>query len=208
MRLAMELLSKHNLDLDQISSALHDRDVVEWEVVLKLDPWIRTILQAACKLYYTRFFMRPIYRGYFGDRKEWHPTFVGSEENISVTTEVAQWLIKSVRLESNAHFHESYERRSFRSGAADRIFERANLLISEEKSAGPPTSTNSLMVLRNKLEKANQNYLDNLHLGNFKSRGSYYDSDAYGRGEAFGNTVNLGQRKKLKAITMSGLSTS
>jgi len=69
MKLAMELLSKHNLDLTSIADNSSYIEVTESEAFLKLDPWIRAILHAVCKLYYTEFFMRPIYRGYYYDRK-------------------------------------------------------------------------------------------------------------------------------------------
>jgi len=202
MRLAMELLAKHNLDMAQVGDAGEDIDIVEFDAHMKLEPWIRRILHAACALYYTRLIMRPVYRGAFGDRKEWHPTFVGSEENIDCTMEVATWLIGSVRAESNALFSHAFERRSFRVGAADKILQRAMDLIVEEKQVAGATPGNSLMVLRNELESANQKYMDKKNLGTFQSRGGYHDRAAYGQGQEFGSNVNLGKTKKTKAITM------
>ncbi|MBS1997350.1 MAG: hypothetical protein JSS86_13610, partial [Cyanobacteria bacterium SZAS LIN-2] len=161
------------------------------------------VLSAACKLYYTQYYMRPVYRGYFRDRKEWHPTFVGTEENINVTMEVAGWLIGSIRAESNYLFYEQYERRSFRLGAAHKVLERACALVDEEKRNCAKGSSNSLMILRNDLEKANQKHMEKQNFGTFQSRGSYYDGDAYDQGESFGNTVNLGKSSKPKAITMN-----
>ncbi len=200
MKLAMELLSKHNLDMAQVADSAEDVDVVEVDAYLKLDPWIRSIMHAACTLYYTRFIMRPIYGGYYGDRKEWHPTFVGTPENIDCTMEIATWLIDSIRQESNWLFRAACERRSFRVGAADRILERANQLIAEEKQNCGSTPSNSLMVLRNQLESANQKYMDKKNLGTFQSRGSYHDRSAYGLGQSFGNNVNLGKTVKPKAL--------
>jgi len=200
MKLAMELLSKHNLDMAQVADSAEDVEVVEVDAYLKLDPWIRSIMHAACTLYYTRFIMRPIYGGYYGDRKEWHPTFVGTPENIDCTMEIATWLIDSIRQESNWLFRAAYERRSFRVGAADRILERANQLIAEEKQTCGSTPSNSLMVLRNQLESANQKYMDKKNLGTFQSRGSYHDRSAYGLGQSFGNNVNLGKTVKPKAL--------
>lgn len=202
MKLAMDLLSKHNLDLSAIGGLCNESEVLECAVQLKLEPWIRAVLQAACKLYYTRFYMRPVYRGYFADRKEWHPTFVGTEQNIGVTIEVASWLMNSIRLESNWLYTEPYERRSFRLGAAHKLYERACTMIDEEKSAGICSGSTELMVLRNALESANENHLAKMNLGQFQSRGSYYDDAAYGQGEAFGDSVNLGRKSKVKQITM------
>jgi hypothetical protein len=203
MKLAMELLAKHNLDLTSITDHSGDIDVAEAPVFLKLDPWIRCVLRAVCKLYYTEFFMRPVYRGYYSDRKEWHPTFVGTAENINVTIEVAAWLINSIRIESNWLFTEQYERRSFRLGAANRLYERACQLIAEEKNNCNGSASNSLMVLRNDLEKVNRKHMERKNLGTFQSRGSYYDGDAYGMGESYGNTVSLVRNSRPRSITMS-----
>ena len=202
MKLAMDLLSKHNLDLSTVAATSNNIDVTEVAVFLKLEPWIRSVLHAACKLYYTKFYMRPLYRGYYNDRKEWHPTFVGTEENINVTIEVAGWLMNSIRQESNWLFTEQYERRSFRLGAAHKLLERACSLIDAETKNCAQASSTSLMVLRNDLEKANDKHMARKNLGTFQNRGSYYDGDAYGMGESYGNTVNLGRSSKPKAITM------
>lgn len=204
MKLAMELLSKHNLDMAQVADTAEDVDVIEFDARLKLDPWIRTVLQAACTLYYTRFIMRPIYGGAYGDRKEWHPTFIGTDENIDCTIEIALWLIQSIKQEGNCYYKQGYERRSFRVGAADKIYERAKQLIAEEKQTCGTTASNSLMVLRNQLESANQKYLDKIDLGTFQSRGSYHDREAYGLGQSFGSNVNLGKSGKPKALPNFG----
>ena len=202
MKLAMELLSRHNLDINIVVDASREIGITEVEMILKLDPWIRSVLHAACKLYYTRFYMRSVYRGYFCDRKENHPTFIGTEENINVTIEVAGWLLNSIRAEGNCLFKEPYERRSFRLGAAHKLYDRACKLVEEESRNCAQSSSNSLMVLRNDLEKANERYMARLNCSTFYGRGSYYDDDAYGQGETFGESVNLGKSSKPKAITM------
>ena len=202
MKLAMDLLSKYNLDLAKVKDGADDNNVVEIKVLLKLDPWIRAVLHAACKLYYTSFFMRPEFRGYYRDRKEWHPTFVGTKENIEVTMDVAAWLMHSIRLESNYLYTEQYERRSFRLGAAHRLYERACQLIDEEKQLGSAHGGNSLILLRDRMVGANERYKKKKNLGTFQSRGSYYDGEAYGQGESFADTVNLGKNTSIKSITV------
>jgi Protein of unknown function (DUF2786) len=203
MKLAMELLSKHNLDMAAVADLSCEHTVCEFEAYLKLDPWVRFVVKAACKLYYTEFIMRPVYRGYYGDRKEYHPTFVGTEENIVVTLEVLAWLLDSIRWESNCLFYEAHERRSFRLGAAHKLFERACQLVQEEcQSASTASGSTALTVLRNELERANKRYLDSKNLGTFKARATYSDSDAYDMGSVFGNSVNLGKKSKIRAITM------
>lgn len=201
MKLALELLSKHNLEMAHVADISEDVDVIEYQAFLKLDPWIRTIMHAACTLYYTRFIMRSAYGGYYSDRKEWHPTFVGTAENIDCTMEIASWLIDSIKQESNWLFRDASLRRSFRVGAADRILQRATELIAEEKQVCGNTPSNSLMVLRNQLESANQKHMDKKKLGTFQSRGSYHDRTAYGLGQSYGNNVSLGKTAKPKALS-------
>lgn len=205
MKLAMELLAKHNLDMTAVADLAHscEHSVSEFKAHLKLDPWVRFVVKAACKLYYTEMLMRPVYRGYYEDRKEYHPTFIGTEENIAVTMELAGWLLDSIRWESNCLYYEPYERRSFRLGAAHRLFERACQIVSEEaQTAADGSSSTSLVVLRNELERANRRYLDGMKLGTFKARTTYSDSSAYDTGSAYGNSVNLSKKSKIKAITV------
>lgn len=204
MRLALELLAKHNLDLERVNNNIDELDIVEVAIKLKLEPWIRWVLRASCTLYYTDYIMSPVYRGYFGDRKEYHPVFIGTKENIAVTIELAIWLINSIRSESNWLYSEQFERRSFRLGASHKLAERAAELVEEERvtAAGGSTKSNQLLVLRNNLQSANQNYLAQMNLKTFHSKSSYCSDDAYGRGESFGDSVNLGKKSKLKAITM------
>lgn len=211
MKFAMELLAKHNLSLSEVQSSTFDVEIQEIFVQLRLDPWVRFILTAACKLYYTDFMMRPVYKNY--NRKEYHPVFIGTEENIKVTIEMASWLMNSVRIESNWLFDEAYERRSFRLGASHKIFERAQTLIQEEKAQSAScgdvdvdgnrnTAGTSLMVIRNKLEKANADYVAKKSSGTFKSRGSSAAPEAYDMGQAYGDSVNLGKTPKSRALTM------
>jgi hypothetical protein len=209
MKFAMDLLAKHNLSMSEVQSSTFDVEIQEIFVQLRLDPWVRFILTAACKLYYTDFMMRPVYKNY--NRKEYHPVLIGTEENVKVTIEMASWLMNSVRIESNWLFDEAYERRSFRLGASHKIYERALTFIQEEKdqNAGTVTGTGagnttgtSLMVIRNKLEKANAEHIAKQSSGTFKGRGSSAAPEAYDMGQAYGDSVNLGKTPKSRALTM------
>ncbi len=202
MKLAMELLAKHNLDIAAVTELSFDHDISEYQAFLKLDPWTRYVLHAACTLYYTELILRSEYRGYYRNRKEYHPTIVGTEENIAVTVEVASWLINSIRCESNCLFSEAHERRSFRLGAAHRVYERAREIVKEESlTTSNSTGSSALTVLRNGLEQANKRYLASKNLGTFKGRSTYSDSSAYDMGSIYGDSVNLGKNTSRKAIT-------
>ncbi|MBU6454800.1 MAG: DUF2786 domain-containing protein [Cyanobacteria bacterium REEB67] len=206
MKLALDLLAKHNLDLDALSDNTADPNLTTVSVNLRPEPWIRSILFAVCKLYYTRYYIRTYYSQTSYTKKQ-EPIFVGTEANINVSIEMSGFLIRSIRQESNQLFATPYERRSFRLGAAEAIYMRACAMVAAEKAeaANTPLSgqgRNSLIILRNKLEKANDDYMHGLNLGRFKSRGTYYDGGAYGMGESYGQSVDLGRSSKPKAITM------
>ena len=110
--------------------------------------------------------------------------------------------MESIRIESNFLFRDNYELRSFRLGAAHRLCHRAHFLREEENAPAKPANGTAMLVLRNKLEKANKDYMAKLGLGKFYSKGSSADSNAYGLGEAFGESIDLNRNPRTRAITM------
>ena len=200
MQAAMDLLAKHNLSMAHIDKATLDIEPEEATANFRLEPWIRSVISAACTLYYTSWYMRS-YRHWDG-RIDRQPVFVGTEENITVTIDMAGWLINSIRLESNRLYKDAFERRSFRLGAADRVFARALELVRKEEESAVTTPGTSLMVIRNKFEKANDEHMSKKNLSTFKPRAVYLNLDAFADGESFGNQVGLdrqlnGGRKRL-----------
>lgn len=199
MQFAMDLLAKHNLTLSHLENDMSHLSTMEVDGDFRLDPWVRIVLKAACKLYYTEVYISGRY-DYLSWRKVNVPVFVGTAENIAVTMEVATWLMNSIRKESNRAYRDEYERRSFRMGAADRIFERAIEMMEAEKKTSTSRAGTSLMVIRNQLERANQKHLSKIQLHPFKSRGSYVERDAYTDGEAYGNRVPLESQRNTARV--------
>jgi len=192
MQFAMDLLAKHNLSMSLLEGTA-DVSICEVEGDFRNDPWIRHVLLAACKLYYTELYISKRF-----DPIRWQtravPVFVGTAENIAVSMDVASWLLNSIRKESNRLYKDEYERRSFRSGAAIRILDRAHEMVEKEKRAGETTTGTGLVVLRNQLERANQDHLAKLNLRHRRSRRSCVDIDAYTSGEDYGGRVRLNRR--------------
>lgn len=191
MQAAMDLLAKHNLSLTQVDDATFNLELDEVTANFKTDPWIRTILSAACKLFYTDYYFKGT-RNWQG-RLERFPVFVGTPENIAVTIEMAGWFIQSVRQESNFLYTDAFERRSFRLGAARRIYARALEMMKAELDTMESSGT-SLVVLRNQFESANAAHLAAKNLGKFKSRGVYLDQAAYADGKMYGDQVGLNRQ--------------
>jgi len=192
MQAAMDLLAKHNLNMTQVNNSSLEIRPEEVRVNLKLDPWIRDVLSAACRLYYTDYYMTGN-RNWQG-RIERHPVFVGTAENIAVTIDMAAWLINSIRQESNRVYREQFERRSFRVGAADRILRRAFEIRKVERQNSATTTGTDLMVLRNQFEQANQKHMSSKSFQPFKPRTIYLDEGAFTDGVAFGAQVGLNRQ--------------
>src|ERR1700729_63455 len=57
MQFAMDLLAKHNLTLSQVECDISKLSTIAVDGDFRLEPWVRLILQAACKLYYTEFYI-------------------------------------------------------------------------------------------------------------------------------------------------------
>ena len=193
MQFAMDMLAKHNLSVAEIMQAGQgangdDVKVGEFESDIRLERWTKDICSAVCKLYYCDYYMTEALTANLAIRTV--PVFIGTKENVAVAVEVANFLIKSVRKESNAAFVEPMRRRSFRQGAARRIYERAAEMLAAEKHSGESTGT-SLVVVRNGLEKANQSYLSTIKLTYTTARVSYIDGDAYNQGQQYGESVGL-----------------
>ena len=189
MQAALDLLAKHNLSIAEISKTTLDIQPEEIRGTFKMEPWIRGVLAATCKLYYTDYYLSG--QRHFDGRIERFPVFIGTAENIAVTIDMATWLIKSIRQESNKLYKEAHERKSFRLGAADRIFDRAGELTRAEKNANATAVGTSLMVIRNQFELANEKHLAKKNLRPFKARPMHLDFDAFSSGEAFGEQVGL-----------------
>lgn len=187
MQFAMELLSKHNLSVAQVQGQALEISVCAVEGNFRLERWIQYLLDAVCKLYYTDY--------YISIRKT--AMFVGTAENIAVSIDVAEWLIESIRKESNRLYKDNHQRRSFRLGAAWKILLRAIDLVVEEKvSTKSKTPGTSLTIVRNQLERANQDYLSRLDLRQTKRRCVYIDQDSFDSGSSYGDGVTLGKQAK------------
>lgn len=201
MRFALELLAKHNLTVAQVQGPSLGIQIEEMGANFKLDPWIRYVLSAACKLYYTRYYISSYFDWVTYCRKK-VPVFVGTTENLEVTIEMAHRLIYSIRIESNRLYRTEYERRSFRLGAAIKVCQRATDLVAAEKQHSNESSGTSLTLVRNRLERANEEWMRKKNLGTFKSRAVYYDPEAYDDGTAYGDQVQLGAAgKKVRRLT-------
>lgn len=168
MQFAMDFLAKNNLSVvDQ--ECFEPLVIVEATGDFRLEPWVRVILSSACALYYTDFYTTKRY-DLWRDTSKDVPLIVGTRDNVEVTIEMTKWLLNSIRTESNQQYKEVPLRRSFRLGAADRLFERALEMLQAESSVSSAVPGSVREVIRSQLQQANRDYLATLDLKPLKPR--------------------------------------
>jgi|AGTN01.1.fsa_nt_gi hypothetical protein len=168
MQYAMDFLAKNNLSVaDQ--ECFEPIVIVEATGDFRLEPWARVILSSTCALYYTDFYTTKRYDSWRDTSKD-VPLIVGTRDNVEVTIEMTKWLLNSIRTESNHQYKEVPLRRSFRLGAADRLFERALEMLQAESSVSSAVPGSVREVIRSQLQQFNRDYLATLDLQPLKPR--------------------------------------
>lgn len=158
-----------------------------------------TVAAAVSKLFFCKYYFAR--RG----RDQARHTFVGKESNAATAEEVSRTLIESIRRESNRAMRKAGEnatwRRSFATGAAFKIQERINELMTSSQIEGVSSSMALVLVdLRASENAANALFIQNagVRLRPSKARASTRVlSDAYSAGRTFGTGLNLAPTKKL-----------
>jgi hypothetical protein len=194
---AQRLLDEHNLTMFDVQGEADTVSKVDHKAhtEIKLRPWVRIVMHAACKLYNTTFFMKR------NAGETYHPVVIGTPENITVTLDVATWLIQCITNESKAALSNQTERNSFKLGAAQRLFERVEELMTKPAEPSSGATTTQLTVVRNALHVANTSYLQQLvpNRQQFRSRPTYRSSYGYSAGREFGNSMALNKQVKDKS---------
>ncbi len=77
-------------------------------------------------------------------------------------------------------------------------------MLKTEKSPEEKSSGTSLMVLRDKLVRANDEYLDSLNLRQVNYRNSRVNMTAYNAGQNYGQQIAMPSRTSSKSISLNG----
>jgi magnesium-transporting ATPase (P-type) len=199
MRMAHNLLAKHNLTLAQASDTPEEaRDRIVF--VDRNDPWARQVAYGIAQLFFCKYY----FIGYT-DKTLCHHFFIGKESNAVTAQLVAEHAIKSVRKEAAAYVRDGGPGtpRDFCKGATARIYQRCTELrrAAEAESAAAPTQTSTgtalvLASLYKTEENANDAFLAQLglNLREGKSRERSVSSiTALRAGAAYGDKVHLGR---------------
>jgi hypothetical protein len=191
IRMAHNLLAKHNLDMAEVEASgqtpQEARDSVTAEFYSA--PWTRTIGQATAKLYFCKYLFIK------GTKKH---LFIGKVSNATAASEIAKWLFKSVDAESYKLYPNGNtgQRPGFQRGAADIIYNRVEEIIAASREQASAGKSLVLADVYNMEAAANQELMAKLfpYTTTSKARKSNIDVGAYYAGAEFGKKVNLNRQ--------------
>lgn len=191
---AQDLLAKYNLTMAQVREVVEDPRTMKAANFPFHEEWVRYVVIAAGRLYYTGVILSKL-------RRKCRPVFVGSPENTAVTLEISKWLVKMIRKEANLKYSQKIQRLSFCTGAADMFMVRVKEKLAAERfQARLGSKANELMVMRNSLEKANDQIIDemNIEAAEPKERAPK-DYNAYINGVMFAKNIGLEKQIGVRA---------
>jgi hypothetical protein len=210
MRMAMDLLNKHNLDLAAVQDHPSNQERVtgtaEFDVQTTAsvnDQWFHVICNSLAPLYFTRAVLHTLTRR--DNDADRVVRFYGKDHNVQTASLMAEYLRTSVRrLAEQAVIRQRPKAseiplflRSFCEGASARLHKRITDLIQERNTPTPtntptPSGTTNLPALvSNELALVDQFLRDNLDLRNTKARQHKTDSRAYHAGRKAADNIGL-----------------
>ena len=214
LRMAYNLLAKHNLSAADLPADQNDEAREEQTFTMCGDVYIRTICNSMAELFFCKyFFVRQ------GAGKDSH-FFIGRQSNVVTARYMAEYIVKSVRKEAAKRFKTATtpEGRSFGVGATRSISRRVQELKAHDVSkaesdanvhdvvrlGGIPGSSLALAKYAEAEETSNEDFYLTLYKKPVKEtteRASRIQPDAFHQGREFGNKVSLNQQVSATAPT-------
>lgn len=168
MRLAHELLAKHNLTLSDIAGAETIKVVEDKVDDRRPADWKHTVWNATARLYFCEYVYKNIRRSIRMDRRY----IIGRPDNVETTKQMAQYFIRTVlKIAKNDFACQQLGRKytkEFLQGCAARLAFRMMVLKDqsnqEQKEGGATEAGTSLVVLYDNLKKEVDDYLKGLEI--------------------------------------------
>jgi hypothetical protein len=205
LRMAYNLLAKHNLSLSDIPAEQVGELRERQDIIVSADKWARSLAHSVAKLFFCKYFyIRTQTSG-----KDKH-CFVGRQSNVLTATYMTEYLIKSVKREAAKRYKSvtSPEGRSFCVGTVSAIRAR----VDEMLERGTEETVSNALVLINvhKAEDlANNSWLENVGMkltvgkaraDNSLVGGAFYDGKAFGKTVSLVQQVGTASRSNLKQL--------
>lgn len=193
LRMAYNLLAKHNLSISDLPGDQSNEVRERQDIVISADKWARSLAHAVAKLFFCKYF----YSSTGTSGKDKH-CFVGRQSNVITARYMSEYLIKSVKREATARYKSptSPHGRSFCVGTVDSVRKRVEQMLQQDTESTPGTAL-VLVGVHKREAAANDKWLEQagLALTTSKSRadnslraGAFYD------GRDYGKTVSLNQQ--------------
>lgn len=192
MRMAYNLMAKHNLDLADLPPDQVGESREQQTATISADKWARELGGLTAKLFFCKY--------YFGrtstSGKDNH-VFVGRQSNAVTALHMMEYLLKSIRREASRRYKSptSPEGRSFCVGAVVTLRQRVRDMIATPPAELASASTALALVnLRKSEEIANLDFLNSLGMSLKEFAGRADNSlrgSAFHDGKEFGKTVSL-----------------
>lgn len=194
LRMAYNLMTKYNLDQKDVERTKAEPRIDNESIFFGM-PWVRRLSNAIATLFFCEYY----YSKQKVNATQMRHHFVGKESNAITAAVMADWITKSILKECRSRYTHNLcpESREFAVGAVERLCERIRGM--RKQATSPTMSDSKALVLADvySLEKeANEAFLAQLgvRLSSSRTRSKGASGDAYHRGRAFGDTINLSRQ--------------
>lgn len=203
MRMALNLLAKHNLTVAQAeaSGAKPEEARQQGETFSRDQPWCRAAAHAVAEVFFCSYFY---VRGGTTKRGSVQHCFVGRASNVETAKVMADYVISSIMREANREWKKQADPgpwwSNFCKGAAHRVWERCAALKREAEQSSQAASSGTALVLASVYAmeaRANETFLSEtlgLQLKTKASREKRVRGEGYAAGRAFGDKVSLNRQ--------------
>lgn len=193
MRMAHNMLTKHQLDMADLSEFERERSDPRgrFEQEGRSLLWAKHIRMAIAELFMCKYYFG---RKINADKCMHH--FVGRESQATTAMYLSEWIIKSVLKEGVKRYRHDLapETRAFATGVSNKLYERVRELRAAKQAEIKATGNALVLVDLAKSEaEANEEFLRAMgtKLTSKKSRHVAVDMGAYAAGKEYGATINL-----------------
>lgn len=207
LRMAYNLLAKHNLSMNDLPGDELNEPREKQETTVSADKWARSLAHSIADLFFCKYF----YQQTHTSGKDRH-FFVGRVSNSITALSMSEYLIKSIKREATKRYKSptSPEGRSFCVGTVNTIRSRVQDMLrkdSEATDGAAPGNALVLVAVRKRETELNDQWLEDAGttLATAKPRadnslraGAYYDGKSYGKSVSLNQQMgHTGSRTKL-----------
>src|SRR3954465_6436596 len=193
LQMAHDLLAKYELDMEDVPLTL--RDAEDPRVHLMMDGWnapyAKSIRDSVAKLFRCKYYFG---RKINGTRGEHH--FVGRESAATTAMYMSDWIIKTLIREADRLYKHRLTppARSFCVGAANRLYHRIDQIVAaSQRDITNTASARVLYDIAKREAEANLVFIQEMgtKLLKSKTRRTTVRTEAFERGKAYADTINL-----------------